>query len=87
MLYSDQEPGGIVSIQYTIQYSPYTGLAHHHQLHPRPQRELLLRALLHHAGLGHRARHQRSEPGGGWSVATRFQVTLQRITMKILQTI
>ena len=56
-------------------YTLYTGLAHNNQLHPRPQRQLLLRALLHHARLGHRARHQRSEPGGGWSGAIRFQVT------------
>ena len=81
MLYSDHDQGG-VSL-YSIQYTPYTGLAHNNQLHPRPQRELLLRALLHHARLGHRACHQRSEPGGGWSGAIRFQVT-RPVTAQII---
>ena len=63
--------------------TPYTGLAHNNQLHPRPQRQLLLRALLHHARLGHRACHQRSEPGGGWSGAIRFQVT-RPVTAQII---
>ena len=77
----DHDQGGVCLCHYTA--TPYTGLAHNNQLHPRPQRQLLLRALLHHARLGHRACHQRSEPGGGWSGAIRFQVT-RPVTAQII---